>query len=114
MTDYGSVPNFVVSALISVAFGTIKAVKFIISSVSGVVSESTAFTKWSGEIALFRISCVSIGLACRASLDVKESRDFHWYVAKFISIILNYLRLKESSQGASRPSDSSLLYDLSF
>ncbi|GBM57699.1 hypothetical protein AVEN_222547-1 [Araneus ventricosus] len=93
MTVYGSVDNFVVSALISVAFGTVKAVKFIISSVSGVASEST---EWSGEIALFRISCVSIGLACRASLDVKGSRDFHWYMAKFILIFLNYLRLKKS------------------
>ncbi|GBM78111.1 hypothetical protein AVEN_132245-1 [Araneus ventricosus] len=72
MTVYGSVPNFVVSALISVVFGTVKAVKFIISVVSGVVSESTASSEWSGEITLFRICCVSIGLACRASLDVKE------------------------------------------
>ncbi|GBO27890.1 hypothetical protein AVEN_54019-1 [Araneus ventricosus] len=72
MTVYGSVPDFVVSASISVAFGTVNAVKFIISAVSGVVSESTASTEWSGELSLFRISCVSMGLACRASLDVKE------------------------------------------
>ncbi|GBM61479.1 hypothetical protein AVEN_163874-1 [Araneus ventricosus] len=73
MTVYGSVPDFVVSASISVAFGTVNAVKFIISAVSGVASESTASTEWSGELALFRISCVSIGLTCRASLHVKES-----------------------------------------
>ncbi|GBN93336.1 hypothetical protein AVEN_67363-1 [Araneus ventricosus] len=72
MTVHGSVSNFVVSASISVAFGTVNAVKFIISSVSGVVPESTASTEWSGKIALFKISCVTIGLACRASLDVKE------------------------------------------
>ncbi|GBM87385.1 hypothetical protein AVEN_168634-1 [Araneus ventricosus] len=65
-------PNFVVSASIFIAFGTVNAVKFIISAVSGVVSESTASTEWSGELAFFRISCVSICLACRASLDVKE------------------------------------------
>ncbi|GBO05584.1 hypothetical protein AVEN_119734-1 [Araneus ventricosus] len=72
MTVYGSVPDFVVSASISVAFGTVNAVKFILSAVSGVVPESTVSTEWNGELALFRISCVSIGLACRASLDVKE------------------------------------------
>ncbi|GBM26943.1 hypothetical protein AVEN_196885-1 [Araneus ventricosus] len=72
MTVYGSVPEFVVSASISVVFGTVNAVQFIISAVSGVVSESTTSTEWSGELALFRISCLSIGLACRASLDVKE------------------------------------------
>ncbi|GBL82632.1 hypothetical protein AVEN_263708-1 [Araneus ventricosus] len=52
MTVYGSVPDFVVSASISVAFGTVSAVKFIISAVSGVVSESTASTEWSGELGL--------------------------------------------------------------
>ncbi|GBO30977.1 hypothetical protein AVEN_208749-1 [Araneus ventricosus] len=72
MTVYGSVPDFVVNASISVAFGTVNAVKFIISAVSGVVSESTASTEWSGELALFRIICVSIGLVYRASLVVKE------------------------------------------
>ncbi|GBN82788.1 hypothetical protein AVEN_206960-1, partial [Araneus ventricosus] len=56
MTVYGSVPNFVVSALISVAFGTVKAEKFIVSVVSDVVSESTASTEWSGKIALFRLA----------------------------------------------------------
>ncbi|GBL64584.1 hypothetical protein AVEN_265929-1 [Araneus ventricosus] len=72
MTIYGSVPDFVFSGSISIAFGTVNAVKFIISAVSGVVSESTASTGWSGELALFRISSVSIGLACQVSLDVKE------------------------------------------
>ncbi|GBM62875.1 hypothetical protein AVEN_38404-1 [Araneus ventricosus] len=72
MTVYGSVPDFVASASTSVAFGTVNAVKFFISAVSGVVSESTASTEWSGELALFRIICVSIGLACRESLEVKE------------------------------------------
>ncbi|GBM71861.1 hypothetical protein AVEN_229359-1 [Araneus ventricosus] len=76
MTVYGSVPDFVVSASVSVAFGTVNAVKFIISAVSGVVSESSASTEWSGELALFRISCVSVVLACRASLDVKEFFHF--------------------------------------
>ncbi|GBN90549.1 hypothetical protein AVEN_36949-1 [Araneus ventricosus] len=72
MTVYGSVPNFVVIASISVAFGTVNAVKFIISAVSGGVSEYTAPTELSGKLELFRISCVSIGLACRPSFDVKE------------------------------------------
>ncbi|GBN33901.1 hypothetical protein AVEN_187402-1 [Araneus ventricosus] len=70
MTLYGSVPDLLVSATISVAFGTDNAIYFIVSAISGVVS--TASTEWSGELALFRISCVSIGLAYRASPDVKE------------------------------------------
>ncbi|GBM15249.1 hypothetical protein AVEN_144038-1 [Araneus ventricosus] len=82
---------FVFSGSISIAFGTVLS-KFIISAVSGVVI--TASTGWSGELALFRISSVSIGLACQVSLDVKRIPSFGAWL-EFIGIFLQLSDVEE-------------------